>query len=71
MSQNERVLAYMRTHGGITAMDAFSQLHITRLSARIFDLRERGHKIVSDRIKKKNEDGTHIHYERFRVIENG
>lgn len=46
-SQNQSVLAYLEEHGSITVMEAFTELHITRLSARIYDLRARGHVIVS------------------------
>lgn len=47
MSQNNQILAHMRKNGGITALEAFglSDLHCCRLSARIFELRERGHNI--------------------------
>lgn len=45
-SQNMKVLNYMRTHQGITSMDAFRKLGITRLSARIHDLRDAGFTIT-------------------------
>lgn len=42
-SQTETVLRYLRTHRkGLTSMKAFWLFRITRLSAKIFDLRERG-----------------------------
>lgn len=40
--QSARVLAYIQKHGAITSMDAFRELGITRLSARIWDLRHAG-----------------------------
>lgn len=43
--QKSRVLDFIRTHGKITSLDAFATLGITRLSARIFDLRKDGHNI--------------------------
>lgn len=52
-SQNEQVLNYLKTHEGITTLDAFRKLGITRLSARIYDLRDQGHIIESvDRTTK-------------------
>lgn len=52
-SQNEQVLNYMKTHEGITTLDAFRKLGITRLSARIYELRDKGHIIDSvDRTTK-------------------
>lgn len=48
--QNEAVLNYMRTHNGISTFAAFEKLRITRLSARIKELRDiEGFKIVSEK----------------------
>jgi len=51
MTQNEAVLEYMKDHGGITTWDAINVLHVTRLSARIADLRESGYKISTRSVK--------------------
>lgn len=45
MTQNNKILEYMRTHNGITTFDAFAKLRITRLSGRIHELRHSGHNI--------------------------
>ena len=39
-SQNARLLDYLQTHEGITTAEAFDLFGITRLSARIWDLRD-------------------------------
>ena len=44
-TQEELVLRYMQEYGAITSMDAFRDLNITRLSGRIYDLREQGYDI--------------------------
>lgn len=44
-TQEELVLRYMQEHGSITSWDAFTDLNITRLSGRIFDLRDQGYNI--------------------------
>ena len=49
-SQNERILDYMRTHGGITQMEAIKSIGVMRLASRISDLRRRGY-IINDRFK--------------------
>ena len=41
-TQNEMVLEFIQKAGSITAKEAFTELGITRLSARIFDLRKMG-----------------------------
>lgn len=49
-TQEELILNYMKEHGSITSMDAFLYLNITRLSARIYDLRAQGY-IIDTEIK--------------------
>ena len=40
MTQNEMVYDYLKKHGSITTFEAFTELFITRLSARIFDIKK-------------------------------
>ena len=52
-TQQQKVLDYLRTHKrGITSMKAFWLFRITRLSDRIFRLREKGYRIAT--IKEDN-----------------
>lgn len=60
MTQNERLLEYLRTHIGITPMVALNELGIYRLSGRIHNLREAGHRIQTIRTKVKTRDGEAI-----------
>lgn len=57
MTQNQRVLDYMRDNPGITPLEAMGKLGIYRLSARISDLRREGHSINSTRVTVKNRFG--------------
>lgn len=45
LSQNKIILGHLQRHGSITSMDAFKKYEITRISARIYDLREKGYNI--------------------------
>lgn len=48
--QNEMILNYMKSHGGISTYEAFSKLKITRLSARIKELKDdEGFTIVKEK----------------------
>lgn len=47
MSQNETILNHLRTHRGITSIEAVNLYGITRLAARISDLKRMGHKIIT------------------------
>lgn len=64
--QRVRVYEYMKEHNGITTMQAYGDLRITRLSARIFDLKNLGVKIDKEHIVKKK-DGERIEYDRYFV----
>lgn len=67
-NQNNRVLQFLLEHGNITQDDADEMKpKIKRLSARIFDLRNQGHEIVTDTIRGKNEYGR-TSYARYRMV---
>ena len=65
MTQNERVHEYQKKHGSITTKDAYEQLGVTRLSARIFELKEQGVKIEKKSEKSRNRFGETVFYDRF------
>jgi len=60
-SQNDIVLDYIKRHGRITTWDAI-RLRITRLSARIYDLKRRGYTFSKARVNYKS-NGRHMHYD--------
>ena len=45
MTDRQRVLDYLETHGSITPLEALNELGCYRLGARIWDLRHEGHMI--------------------------
>lgn len=64
-TQADRVLNYIREFGSITSLDAFRDLGVTRLSARIYELRNRNIDIVSTLITNKNRYGEHCTYAKY------
>lgn len=64
MTQKERIIDYIRLHGSITTMEAFSNLHITRLSARIEELKKDGYKSHCTIVTKPGTEGT-VRYGRY------
>lgn len=56
-SQEQKVLQYIKQRGSITTLDAVMDLGVHRLSARIYDLRQMGHNIVSEKVEVKNRFG--------------
>ncbi|MBO5970952.1 MAG: helix-turn-helix domain-containing protein [Clostridia bacterium] len=57
VTQNDRVLAYLTRHGSITPLEAIDKLGVTRLGARVYDLKKRGHRIDSEMISVANRFG--------------
>lgn len=60
-----RILNYMQINGGITSAEAFRDLGVTRLSARIKELRELGYDIHTDYIYSENRYGETVRYGRY------
>lgn len=63
-SQEEIILSHLKRSpkSGITSMEAFRRYGITRLSGRIYDLKERGYKIVSVKETNKETGSTYARY---------
>lgn len=53
-TQNDTILEHLKQHGEITALTAFSRYQITRLAARIHELRQDGYSIESVRSEDDN-----------------
>lgn len=69
MTQSEQVLQYMKQNGKISSLDAF-KMGILRLSARIWDLRNKeGYRIKGETVRYKATDGTHKSYTVFSLEE--
>ncbi|MBO8461791.1 MAG: helix-turn-helix domain-containing protein [Firmicutes bacterium] len=64
-TQAERVLEYIKKFGSITTLDAFKDLGVTRLSARIFELRNQGYNLETNYESRKNRFGETCIYARY------
>ena len=60
-----RVFEYLMQFGSITSLQAFTDLGESRLSARVFELRERGVKIDSEMIEVENRFHEKRHVKRY------
>ena len=65
MTQKDKILAYMRTYGSITPMDALREFGCLRLSARIADLKKDGHIIATEMVADRNRFGDVTHYAKY------
>lgn len=68
-TQKELVLKYMRDFGSISTFQAFADLGITRLSGRIYDLKQIGYSFTKERIYTKNRYGKSVYYDKYRLVE--
>ena len=60
-----RLLSHFERFGAITSLEAFQKYGITRLSARIFDLRLLGYKIDTVMIDGTNRYGEPVRYGKY------
>ena len=65
MTQTERVIKYCRDFGGITSFQAYADLGITQLGARIKELEDRGIYFVKEWEESKNRYGETIRYKKY------
>lgn len=65
MTQCEQVLNYIKIFGSISSMEAFQDLGITRLSARIWELRNEGYVFDETNETHKNRFGKLVTYKRY------
>lgn len=65
ITQEQRVVEYINEFGSITSLEAFRDLGVTRLSAKIYNLRKRGYIVVNHDEKCKNRYGDVVHYVRY------
>ena len=61
----QRVFDYIKDNGGITSKEANEHLGETRLSARIFELKEKGVNIQDEWLWVKNRFGERRHVKKY------
>lgn len=60
---------YMETYGGITQAEAFTQLGVGRLGARIWDMiNKKNVPIKSETIKVRKRDGSYAYVARYSIV---
>lgn len=67
MNNEKRIIEYLKTHNGITSMEAIKELGNTRLSATIFNLKEQGYNVSSVWEQGKTRYGEIANYKRYFV----
>lgn len=64
-----RILEHFKKYGTLTSMEAFQTYGITRLAARISELREKGYDIRTVMVDSTNRYGEPVRYGLYKLVE--
>lgn len=67
-TQRQRIIQYIREFGSITSWDAYKDLGITQLGARIFELKNEGYNFRTKIEYDTNRYGEKVDYKRYYLI---
>ena len=65
MSQKEMILQYIKDFGSITSMQAYSDLGVTQLGARVKELKKLGYTFETVPQTAKNRYGRPVHFVKY------
>lgn len=69
MNQRERILDYIDEFGSISSLEAFRDLGITQLSARLVELERQGCRFNKKQESALNRYGDRVYYTRYSMTE--
>ena len=69
MTQCERIIKYINDFGSITSFEAYTDLGITQLGARLDNLQKEGYVFKRKIEKGKNRYGEPVHYTRYSFVD--
>lgn len=64
-TQKQRIINYIREFGSISSWEAYSDLGITQLGARIDQLKKEGYEFKSEWVSNTNRFGEKTEYKRY------
>jgi len=68
MTQEERVINYLKDNSSINSIQALNELGIFRLASRVSNLKKQGHKITSRMIPVTNRYGEKCHVSEYSMV---
>ena len=68
-TQKQRVIDYIKEFGSISSWEAYADLGVTQLGARIDQLKKEGYEFETEWESKKNRYGENTTYKRYRIAE--
>lgn len=69
ITQRDRILQYLHDFGSITSWQAYADLGVTQLGARLQELEERGYVFTRENIPTKNRYGENTHYTKYALLQ--
>lgn len=69
ITQKDRILQYIREFGSITSKEAYNDLGITQLGARLDDLMKEGYKFKTEWESGENRFGDKTEYKRYYLVD--
>lgn len=67
MTQKDRIIKYIQDFGKITSYEAYTDLGITQLGARIFELKQNGYNFITEQKKTKNRYGEPVTFKEYKM----
>ena len=68
-TQEDRVLQFMKDTGSITSWQAIQEFGITRIHAKIFNLKKMGYEITKETRCSKNRYGDPVHFAVYKLAQ--
>lgn len=65
ITQKDRIINYIREFGSISSWEAYSELGITQLGARIDNLQKEGYTFKTEWEHRKNRYGENVSFKRY------
>lgn len=69
ISQKQRIINYIREFGSISSWEAYSDLGITQLGARIDQLKKEGYEFKTEWESSTNKFGERTDYKRYYLVD--
>lgn len=69
INQKQRVLRHLKEVGPLTSLDAMKEYGIMRLTSRICELKDEGHKIRSEFVSSTNRYNEPVSFSKYTLIQ--
>ena len=66
MTQIQRIITHIQANGSITPMEGF-EMGITRLAARVNEMRRKGIPVITETVESVNRYGEKVRFARYKI----